>query len=90
VHVAAGGVQRLWIIGEEGPDHGKMVVFLDHRRVATVDTCAGTLHERRWLWTATRHLSAGTHRIRVRVLGTPSRPTVGLDAFAVRPAQRHQ
>ena len=87
VKVAADGVQRLWIIGEKGPGHGKMEVFVDDRQVAEVDTRATGLHERRWLWTATRWMSAGTHRISVRVLGTPSRPTIGLDAFAVRPAR---
>ncbi|RZS87283.1 hypothetical protein EV189_2708 [Motilibacter rhizosphaerae] len=72
----------LYVIGEQGPDHGELAVELDGKRVAVVDTQAPALVERAHLWSATLRTGPGDHTLRVVALGTAGRPLVVVDAFA--------
>jgi hypothetical protein len=61
---------------------GKVTVYLDGVLTATVDTWASTAEARRVVFQQT-WASAGTHTIKIRVSGTPDRPTVSLDGLIV-------
>ncbi|MFC7478920.1 hypothetical protein ACFQX7_01005 [Luedemannella flava] len=55
-----------------------MTVYLDGRRVATVDT-RGRAASRQVIWaTSTAY---GTHTVKIVAKGTAGRPTVALDGF---------
>ena len=61
---------------------GKVYIYLDGARVATVDTKASHSQPRAIAW-STRWSAVGTHRISVYVLGTSGRPTISVDGFIV-------
>jgi len=61
---------------------GKVTVYLDGVLTATVDTWASTAEARRVVFQQT-WASASTHTIKIRVSGTPDRPTVSLDGLIV-------
>jgi hypothetical protein len=71
---------------EKGPGHAEMVVFIDGRRVAKVDTRAA-LHQRSWCGLRPGGCPLGPTDFKSSLLGTPS-PSVRLDGFAVRLASR--
>ncbi|CAN5622391.1 hypothetical protein BH10ACT10_BH10ACT10_07760 [soil metagenome] len=66
------------LVGAAGPNHGKYAVYLDGRKVSTVDTYSATKVPRRVAWD--RALPAGHHAIKLINLGTTGRPIVQLDA----------
>ena len=61
---------------------GRVTIYIDGVKVATVDTYAKTAQARRVVWAKTWKTSAA-HKILVRVSGTSGRPTVSLDGFLV-------
>ncbi|MEJ7749139.1 MAG: hypothetical protein WKF56_07530, partial [Candidatus Limnocylindrales bacterium] len=61
---------------------GKVAVYLDGALAGTVDTRAGSVQPRRVVFHKT-WTRAGTHTLKIRVLGTSGRPTVSLDGFVV-------
>ena len=65
-----------------GPSRGKVRVYVDGTLVVRLDTGRASLRYRDQAWTRT-WASAGTHTVRLVVAGTPGRPRVDLDAFAV-------
>ncbi len=69
-------------IAERGPGHGRAMVYLDGRHVATVDLASSVDLPARIVYR--KHWSAaGSHTLRVVLEGTAGRPTVGVDAFVV-------
>jgi hypothetical protein len=58
---------------------GKVAIWVDGKKVATVDTRAGANQYRQAIWT--RNLSSGKHKIMIEVLGTSGRPTVISDGL---------
>jgi hypothetical protein len=71
------GSQVAWT-GSRATTTGAVTVYLDGKRVATVDT-RGRSAPRQLLWaTTTRY---GRHTLKVVVRGTPRRPAVALDGF---------
>jgi hypothetical protein len=69
-------------VAEKGPGHGKAVVRIDGRIVATVDLNASTDGARRIVF-ARHWATRGTHTIVITVQGTAGRPLVSVDGFAV-------
>jgi len=67
-----------------GPTRGRAIVYIDGVARKTVDLYASTFVSRRALFTFT-WLWAKSHTITIEVEGTPSRPYVALDAFAITP-----
>jgi hypothetical protein len=69
-------------VATTGPDRGASDVIVDGRLVRTVDLYAAQGQPRRiafsHAWSA-----AGQHEIAIRVVGTPSRPRVDMDALVV-------
>ncbi len=61
---------------------GKVTVYVDGVKVATVDTYSKTAEARRVVW-AKRWSTVATRRVVVRVSGTSRRPTVSLDGFII-------
>lgn len=82
VSIAFTGSGISWI-GSVGPTRGKAAVFIDGKRVATVDTYKRRFQPARELFTTT-FAKPGKHRLTIRVLGTKGRPTVAVDSFVVR------
>jgi hypothetical protein len=71
------GSQVAWT-GSRAGTTGVATVYLDGRRVATVDTRGRSAH-RQLIWaTSTRY---GRHTLKVVVKGTAGRPTVAVDGF---------
>lgn len=77
ITVTAGSVA--WI-SRVGPDRGKAAVYVDGVRVATVDLSAGTYGKQRVVW-AQRWAGVASRTVTIRVLGTPGRPRIDVDAF---------
>ena len=73
-------------IASRGPGRGRANVYLDGKRVATIDLYASsTLHRRtvfRKSWP-----TPGAHRIEIEVVGTSGRPRVDIDAIVFIAAQ---
>ena len=71
------------LICDKGPKHGKLRVYVGRakRPTATIDTFARPHRPRQLVFTKTWPRSAA-HTLRVKVLGTPGRPTVAVDALA--------
>ena len=65
-----------------GPTRGKVKIKVDGTLVATIDTYASSFHKRRIVWQRTWP-SAGTHTVKVIVVGTSGRRRVDLDAFVL-------
>ena len=61
---------------------GKVSIYLDGTKVATVDTYASSAQARRVVWSKA-WTSSARHSIVVRVSGTSGRPTVSLDGLIV-------
>ena len=71
------GSQVAWT-GSRAANTGVTTVYLDGKRVATVDTRGRATH-RQLIWaTTTRY---GRHTLRIVVKGTSRRPTIALDGF---------
>ncbi len=77
------GTQITWY-GPMGPTRGRAIVYIDGVARKTVDLYASTFVSRRALFTFT-WLWAKSHTITIELEGTPSRPYVALDAFAITP-----
>ncbi len=74
--------RSIGLVATLGPTRGKVRVYVDGRYSATVDLYAPTAQYRVIAWQRTWG-SAGTRTVRLAVVGTPGRPRVDLDAFAV-------
>ncbi|MEU4692894.1 N-acetylmuramoyl-L-alanine amidase [Actinoplanes sp. NPDC023714] len=61
------------------PKSGKVAVWVDGKKVSTLDLKAGSNQYRQAVWT--RNLSNGKHKIMIEVLGTKGRPTVISDGL---------
>ncbi|HXI45955.1 MAG TPA: hypothetical protein VNH13_06605, partial [Candidatus Acidoferrales bacterium] len=70
------------VVSTLAANRGAVKVYLDGTYVTTVDTYAPTTTYRRVIWSRTFG-AAGTHTIRLVVVGTAGRPRVDLDAFLV-------
>ena len=75
------GRDLAWV-APRGPGFGKAEVWVDGRRAAVVDLWAATAVARQVVYRA-HWTTKSTHTVRIRVLGTAGRPTVGLDGFIV-------
>ncbi|MBW6440269.1 hypothetical protein KZ829_41760 [Actinoplanes hulinensis] len=75
------GTQVAWI-GSRDTASGAATVYLDDKKVATVDTRGTTAH-RQVLWAGTT--TPGTHTVKIVVVGTAGRPTVLVDGLTVVP-----
>jgi hypothetical protein len=69
-------------IASRGPDRGRVEVWLDGRRVATIDAYARTTTMRALVFSR-RWASSGPHILRLVVVGTPGRSRADVDAFAI-------
>ncbi len=78
---AFNGTDVAWI-STVGPKRGRAKVYLDNVLKATVDLFAGSMAERRIVFSATG-LTAGAHSLRIVVNGTNGRPRVDVNGFAV-------
>ena len=65
-------------IGSRSSGAGVVHVYLDGRRVATVDTRGRSAH-RQLLWSGST--SYGRHTLKLVAAGTAGRPTVVVDGF---------
>ena len=70
--------------GPKGPTRGKAKVYVDGVYYRTVDAYASSFKARNVLLTI-NWPSSGRHVVTVAVVGTPGRPTIAIDAFAVVP-----
>jgi hypothetical protein len=68
------------LLFSRGAKTGKAYVYLDGRKVATIDTRAGATKYRQALWVSST--SAKKHTVTVVVAGTSGRPTVVSDGLA--------
>ena len=78
VRVAGSGVT---LVGPKGPGRGRSAIYVDGHYVATIDQVSTGFVARRVLFV--RNLTAGTHTIVVKALGTAARPMVAIDAIEV-------
>lgn len=67
------------LIFSRGSKTGQAYVYLDGKKVATVDTKAGTTSYRQGLWV--KSLTAKKHTVAIVVVGTSGRPTVVSDGL---------
>ncbi|MFL5681723.1 MAG: N-acetylmuramoyl-L-alanine amidase, partial [Chloroflexota bacterium] len=70
------------LVSRIGPTRGKVKVYLDGTRVATIDLYSAGYHAQRVVWTRTFSAS-GRHRLSLVVSGTTTRPRVDLDGIIV-------
>jgi subtilisin family serine protease len=70
------------LVGPTSPLRGRAEIWLDGVRVATIDARSAASSSRVLLYAAVVD-PASRHTIEVRVLGTPGRPRVDVDAFLV-------
>lgn len=75
------GRQVAWV-SSVGPKLGRAAVYIDGALVTTVDLYSPTAKMRRIVFTRSWATTA-SHTIEVRVLGTPGRPRVDIDAFVM-------
>ncbi|HYI22352.1 MAG TPA: M4 family metallopeptidase, partial [Candidatus Limnocylindrales bacterium] len=78
---AFNGTDVAWV-STLGPKRGRAKVYVDNVLRATVDLFAGSVAERRVVFSATG-LTAGAHSLRIVVNGTSGRPRVDVNGFAV-------
>ena len=71
-----------WVTSK-GPQRGVADVYVDHRKVATVDLFASTLSPSRSVWTSKLGRGAA-HRITIVNRSPKSRPAVGLDTILLQ------
>lgn len=72
------------IVAPYGPGRGRAKVYVDGRYVRTIDLYSSRLRGRRVVFERS-WASAGTHTVRLVVVGTSGRPRVDLDGFVVMP-----
>ena len=65
-----------------GPTRGAVKIKVDGALVATIDTYSPSIHKRRLVWQRTWP-SAGSHTVKLIVVGTSGRRRVDLDAFVL-------
>ena len=82
VSLSFSGTGVSWI-GPVGPTRGTASVYLDGRRIKTVNTYGRRFMPARVLLRLTWD-SVKTHRLKIIVAGTTGHPTVAVDAFMVR------
>lgn len=69
-------------VATKGPDRGQVKIYVDGVLRGTVDLFAPTQQPRKPV--ATYYVAgAGTHSVRVQVVGTPGRPAVDVDGFVL-------
>ncbi|RZU54454.1 hypothetical protein EV385_6405 [Krasilnikovia cinnamomea] len=73
------GTQAAWIGSRSATGYGVAYVYLDDRKVATVDTKATTALDKQVLWAGTT--TPGEHTLKIVAVGTPDRPKVVVDGF---------
>lgn len=73
----------LALIVETCPTCGKIKIFIDGKRVATVNTYAKKAALRRQVWSA--NVAPGAHTVKLVAAGDKKRPKVRVDAFVARP-----
>ncbi len=76
------GTNVAWV-APKGPTMGRAEVYLDGRRVATVDLYSSGALSRRVVYAANGLSAGGTHTLQIKVLGTANRSRVDVDAFVV-------
>jgi hypothetical protein len=69
-------------VGPRGPGRGVADVFVDGALVASVDTGAAHFSPRQVLFAYTAR-DSGSHRVVIRVRGSPGRPMVAVDGFVL-------
>ncbi len=74
--------RSLAFVTTRGPNRGAARIYIDGAYVTTVDLAAPS-HQARYVAFSRTWSSAGTHTIKVVVVGTPGRPRIDLDAFEV-------
>lgn len=74
---------KIQLIGDRGPNLGKLRVRVDNRAWQTVDTRASSNRTRQVLW-ASPSLSNAAHTVLVENLATAGRPRIAIDGFAFR------
>jgi hypothetical protein len=70
--------QYVGLVMATGPDRGKFDVYVDGKRITTVNTYAAAKGNRKVVWV--RKMGAGTHTITIVNLATAGRPRIDLDA----------
>ncbi len=70
------------LVVAKGPGRGKLKVYVDGVLAKTVDTYRSKVQYRVQVWSRT-WTAEGVHTIKIVVAGTPGRPRVDLDAFAL-------
>jgi hypothetical protein len=70
--------------GPKGPTRGQVKVYIDGAYRRTYDLYASSYRASNQILSIS-WASAGTHTIKLEVVGTPGRPTVAIDVFAVVP-----
>ncbi len=70
------------VIGRRGPTSGKAKIYVDGVLASTIDLYHATAQSRVVLFSRAWYTVA-THTIRVVVLGTPGRPRIDIDGFAI-------
>ena len=68
------------LIFDRGTKTGKVDIYLDGKKVATLDTKAGSTHHREASWS--KSFATGKHTVSIVVLATSGRPTVISDGLA--------
>jgi uncharacterized delta-60 repeat protein len=80
--LAFAGRSVTWVAPKTS-NRGQAEVWLDGRKVATVDLFSATAQARRLVYAANGLDPSVTHTLQVKVLGTAGRPRVDVDAFVV-------
>jgi hypothetical protein len=68
------------IVASRTPNAGQLTVRVDGVQVGSVDLLTSTTQHRRAVWTRTWS-TAGTHTVRIAVVGTSGRPRVTVDGL---------
>ncbi|WP_250443779.1 hypothetical protein [Actinotalea sp. C106] len=69
-------------VAQTGPDKGRATVYVDGKKIGTVDTYSKTQVRRNVVWTKS-WATSGTHTVKIVVQGTAGRPRVVSDGFVV-------
>ncbi|BFU44812.1 hypothetical protein KRMM14A1004_30490 [Krasilnikovia sp. MM14-A1004] len=73
------GTQAAWIGSRSNTGYGAATVYLDDKKVATVDTKSDKPLDRQVLWAGAT--TDGEHTLKIVAVGTAGRPTVSVDGF---------
>jgi hypothetical protein len=70
------------LVSRVGPTRGRATIYVDGRRVATIDCYAPVAAGPKVVWT---HLwsKVGSHTVTIKLLGTHARPKVDVDGFVI-------